>query len=194
MLMNNKFLSLYESVFQKYQRQGVLVGDYVKFIDKYKSHEDYKDLPENVKEMIKHMIVSGLNIRVVLTKPWKPAFTGGNTQLTGMYYVADIALDQGGGRLTDYTTVPVSLLVVDNDYPNLNKLAASQHRKDKVQIKPKEVEADEEFKPNLTDPGNGKLKISTVTNPKTNTVLSNQKPASPTPAVKDSYTKNYLSR
>lgn len=190
-MMNNKFLSLYESVFQKYQHGGVLVGDYVKFVDGYKSHEEYKELSSSAKELIDMILNSGLNLRVVNTKPYTPTFSPGNTQDIGQKYSADIALDHGGGRLTNYLTVPAILLQVDNDYPNLNKLAPSQHRKNKVQIKPTEVETDEEFKANLTDPGTGKLRVSTVSNPKTNTVLPS-KSVNKTPAVKEPYTKNYM--
>ncbi|NBP04264.1 MAG: hypothetical protein EBU90_30075 [Proteobacteria bacterium] len=190
--MNNKFLNLYESVSQRYQKGGVLVGDYVKFIDGFKSHDDYKELPENVKEMIEDMLKSGLNIRVVNTKPFTPTLSPGNVQDIGQKFSADIAVDHGGGRLVGYLSVPTSLIIPDNAYPNLNPLANSQRRKDKVQIKPKEVEQSEEHPSNLSDPGTGKLRKSDISKANKNTTLKGAKGEDP--AVKGSYTKNYLAR
>lgn len=182
--MSGKFLSLYESVFQKYQHGGLLVGDYVKFVDGFKSNKAYEVLSSTAKELIADMIKTGLNIRVVLTKSSKPTSSPGNTQDIGQKFSADIALDYGGGRLAGYITVPAVLLDVINDYPNLNKLADSQHRKDKVNIKPKDVEVDKSNLSRQTDQGNGKLKASETELPTKDTVLPNQN--------KVSYTKSYM--
>lgn len=183
--MSSKFLNLFESVYQRYQHGGLEVGDYVKFIDKFKARHEYDKLSNSAKDIIDQMLKTGLNIRVVLTKPSKPTSSPGNTQDIGQSYSADIALDNGGGRFTSYLTVPAALLVTDNDYPNLNKIADSQRHKDKVNIKPEEVPIDKLNQSRLTDPGTGKLKSSSTELPTKNTSLPNQN--------KSPYTKSYIS-
>lgn len=186
MTMNSKFLTVFEAVYQRYQHGGLEVGDYVKFIDKFKSHKEYKELSDAVKDSIDNMQKTGLKMRVVLTKSCKPGLSQGNNQNIGQYFSADIALDHSGGRLTDYLTVPAGLLEVINDYPNLNKLADSQRKKDKIDIKPVEVEVDQDHYTRRSDAGNGKIKPSQTELPTKNTVLKHQSKLTP-------YTKSYMS-
>ena len=181
--MNGKFLHLYESVFNKYQRGGFLAGDYVKFVDKFKSHDEYHKLPENVKEIIDDMIKTGLNLRVNMVKPKDPAYSAGNAQLNGSEFVADVVIDHGGGRYIGFISVPTCLLKPDPAYPNLNKMAASQNDKDRTQIKPSKVKQDAKHPTNQSDAGKGKLKPTDVSLPDKNTTIANSN---------SSYTRSYM--
>jgi len=64
MAKDNKFLTLLEAYESRYNQKGFLVGDVFKFNDDFKSHDQYKALPDNVCAVIDSMIDSGLHIRV----------------------------------------------------------------------------------------------------------------------------------
>ncbi len=157
--MEKKFIKLFESVYQRYQRDGgFLIGDYVKFKDNYKSAEHYKELNDDVKAILDAMADSGLNIRVVDDKSYMPAATPANPAGNGVELALTIAIDQGGGRYSDYTLCCPSLLVKVDTYPNLMPLSKEREINKKVNIKPEELESDEESQANLSDTqGKGKL-------------------------------------
>lgn len=157
--MQKKFEKLFESVYQRYQREGgFLIGDYVKFKDNYKSKEHYKSLNDDVKARLDAMADCGLNIRVVDDKSYMPAATPANPAGNGVQLTLTIALDQGGGRYSDYTLCCPSLLDKVDTYPNLMPLSKEREINTKVNIKPEELESDEENQSNLSDTqGKGKL-------------------------------------
>lgn len=190
--MEKKFIKLFESVYQRYQREGgFLVGDYVKFKDNYKSADHYKTLNDDVKEKLDAMKDSGLNIRVVDTKSYMPAATPANPAGNGVQLTLTIALDQGGGRYSDYIICCPSLLVKDDAYPNLNALSPERELKHKVNIKPEDLESDEEASVNNSDlKGNGKLGFGDRKLNNKNVVLPS-KPVTKSMGV-NSYTKEYL--
>jgi len=190
--MEKKFIKLFESVYKRHQRNGgFLVGDYVKFSDGFKSKEAYKELNDDIKTIIDNMISSGLNMRIVNVKSYKPNANPANPQSSGFDFVVDIALDQAGGRYSDYLSICPSLLVRDDVYPNLNPLSPEREIKHKVNIKPEELESDEEAYVNNSDvKGNGKLGFGDRKLRNTNVTLSS-KPATKSMQV-NSYTKEYL--
>lgn len=190
--MEKKFIKLFESVYQRYQREGgFLIGDYVKFKDNYKSADHYKSLNDDIKSKLDAMKDSGLNIRVVDTKSYMPAATPANPAGNGVQLTLTIALDQGGGRYSDYILCCPSLLVRDDVYPNLNPLSPEREIKHKVNIKPEELESDEEAYVNNSDvKGNGKLGFGDRKLRNKNVTL-NSKPATKSMQV-NSYTKEYL--
>ena len=50
--MEKKFIKVCESAISRYTRGGVLVGDYVEFVKGYKSHPEFKELHDNIKDAI----------------------------------------------------------------------------------------------------------------------------------------------
>lgn len=180
--MASKFLTLFESVFKRTQQGGLLVGDYVKFVDGFKTKDSYKSLSDDMKNAIKDLIDCDLPIRVVLTKPHYPSTQPGNAQQTGTSFAADIAADYSGGRYGDPVTVHADLITPINDYPNLNPLGDKLRRKDKVVIKPEEVEEDEQNLSRRTDKGDGKLSTTELKLATKNTTLPSGK----------LYTVNYM--
>lgn len=169
--MASKFLTLFESQYQRYQQGGILVSDFVEFIKNYKSQDCYKNLAPELQKGIDELHNSGDNLRVVIVKPRYPSAQPGNAQQTGTEYYADVTADQTGGRNGIVVSVPTSLLQVATTYPNPNPIPDKYRRKDKITIKPEEVEEDEQSLSRRTDAGDGKLRQSQLTNPTKNTTL-----------------------
>ena len=174
MAKSNKFTTLLESYMKRYERGGFLVGDVFKFNDNFKSDDAYKDLADNVKGNIDSMIDSGLHIRVINIKDTSPARYPASDQTSSLDVVLDIALDTGGGRYTDQCSIPCCLGSCEQYAPNLPPIPDAQRGKDKVTIKPEEVEENEENLSNKTDRGDGKLSQTDLT------------------LKKESYTQQYL--
>lgn len=156
MAKKKRFLPLLESYMRRYERGGFLVGDIFKFNDNFKTNDDYKQLGQNVKDLIDQMIDSGLHVRVVGIKDTSPQrYPGGDGG--SLLPVLDIALDTGGGRFSHYVSIPCQLGEPVSHSPNLPPIPDEYRRKDKVNIKPEELEQDEENLSNKTDKGNSEL-------------------------------------
>ena len=190
MAKEKKFVKLFENYMRRFERGGFLVGDVFKFNDDFKSHEMYKVLGDNVKELIDDMIESGLHIRVVNIKDTDPARYPSNDQTSSLKTVLDIALDTGGGRFSHYCSVPCGLGQPVQYAPNLLPIPDAMRRKDNVNIKPEEAEEDKDNIQNKTDRGNGELSNTERSLPKDNTQIPSQ-PATPSQEV-NSYTKQYI--
>jgi hypothetical protein len=125
MAKDKKFLSLLETYESRYNQQGFLVGDVFKFNDDFKSHDQYKNLPDNVRAAIDSMIDSGLHVRV--------------SQINANSDNVVVASDYGGGRLVGKILIPSALGAPVDFGVNLPPIADVQKRYDKVNIKPEEV-------------------------------------------------------
>ena len=183
MAKEKKFIPLLESYMRRYERGGFLVGDVFKFNNDFKNEEGYKDLGQNVKDLIDQMIESGLHIRVVDIKNEDPSRYPASDITSQLEVFLDIALDTGGGRYTHYCAVPTSLGQPVHYAPNLLPIPDAMRRKSKVNIKPEEVVEDEENIQNKTDRGDGKLSQTELKLPTQNTTL---------PHSEGPYTKSYL--
>jgi hypothetical protein len=118
--MKKKFLKLCNEMYERHTRGGFLYGDYVKFKDDATSHEEYKALSDNIKELISDMQKSGLHIRVVGINDLDNTRYPGNSGTSNGKVVLNIALDNGGGRYTHHCTVPSCCLAPITDfYPNV---------------------------------------------------------------------------
>lgn len=168
-----KFEPLFESYMKRFKRGGFLVGDVFKFNDKFKSDDAYKSLGDNIKDVLDQMIDSGLHIRVINIKNEDPSRYPGNSDTAQLEPVLDIALDTGGGRYTSEVSVPCCIGQPVQYAPNLLPIPDAWRRKDNVNIKPKEVEEDEENLSNKTDRGNGELSQTALKLPTDNTTLPN---------------------
>ena len=126
MAKDNKFLKLLEKYQERFEQKGFLVGDVFKFNDNFKSHESYKALPANVKEVLDSYIDSGLHIRV--------------TQADGSDHIV-VAQDHGGGRFVGKVSIPCCLGAPADFGDNLPPIPEVQRHETKVDIKPVEVPA-----------------------------------------------------
>ena len=181
--MSKKFLTVFESHFQKYRQGGILNGDFVGFVKNFKSLDCYKNLNSELQKAIGEILGSKLDLRAILVKPMYPSAQPGNAQQTGGDFWVDIAPHYGGGRYGTPVTVPSSLLVVKTTYPSQNPLPDELVRKSKITIKPEEIEEDEQALSRKTDGGNKKLKRTDLDLPTKNTKLAN---------TKSPYTVNYM--
>jgi len=191
--MSHKFLNLIESTIQKMTNGGVLVGDRVSLIDGYKSKEDFKSLPDSVKEYITSLFKDNdLNKKVINIKTEMPSRAPGNEDNRGASYFADVAVELANGLYDNKNavTIPVSILQVHDDGINRSPVPDSQKYDNKVQIDPVEAEENEEQQQTMTQQGDS-LKKSNISNPRQNTKIPSS-PATPSPAVKESYTSQYL--
>jgi len=187
--MGKKYLTLVETYLSRYERGGFLVGDVFKFNDNFKSSETYKKLGSNSRDLIDQMIETGLHVRVVGIKDTTSPRYPGNPQTSSADVSLTLALDSGGGRYTHFVNVSPELGEPVSFYPNLPPIPDAVVRKNNTNIKPKEVEPQDNLS-NQSDKGDGKLSKTNLTLPDKNTALPSQ-PATPSPAV-DSYTHDYL--
>jgi hypothetical protein len=191
--MSHKFLNLIESTIQKMTNGGVLVGDRVSLIDGYKSKEDFKSLPDSVKEYITSLFKDNdLNKKVINIKTEMPSRAPGNEDNRGASFFADVAVELANGLYDNKNavTVPVSILQVHDDGINRSPVPDSQKYDNKVQIDPVEPEENEEQQQTMTQQGDS-LKKSNLSTATKNTKIPS-KPTTPSPAVKESYTSQYM--
>jgi hypothetical protein len=148
--MQKKFVKLYENIISRFTNGGILVGDYVKFVKDYDKNEHYQSLGNNVKDLISNINSSGMHIRVVGIKDIYPLSRPGNPDTrNGNNVCIDIALDNGGGRMTDFVTVPrccIELIETDGiNHPKMPEKfnfrevdgAAEEYKDIKTTTKPK---------------------------------------------------------
>lgn len=177
-MANKKYLTLVETYLSRYQRGGFLVGDVFKFNDNFKSEECYAKLGQNVKDMIDQMIESGLHVRVVGIRDSTAPRYPGNPQTSSNDVELTLALDNGGGRYTHYINISPELGTPETFYPNLPPIPDAVRRKDKVNIKPEELEEIENVA-NKTDRGDGKYSDTERSLAKANTSLPTKKAPQP---------------
>jgi len=187
--MANKYLTLVENYLRRFERGGFQIGDIFKFNKNFKSSDDYKELGQNLKDAIDDMLDSGLHIRVVGINdttgqryPGAPETASSDVELT-------IALDNTGGRFSHYIKVSPSLGQPESPYPGLAAIPDSVKRKSNINIKPKELEKQDNIS-RKTDRGDGKLSDTNLSLPTANTTLPS-KSASPSSAV-NAQTREYL--
>lgn len=142
--MKSKYIELLENTLTRFQRGGYLVGDYIKFADKYKSAESYKELTPQVKAALEDVITlcKDMNLRVVNVKNKYPSAAPGNENNTNGQVFIDVGLDYGGGRFYNVVTVPADLLEVIDYGINLAPLPKALTRDNIITLKPEPVTLD----------------------------------------------------
>ena len=181
--MGKKFDVIMESAMRRYQGNHLVVGDRVKFIERYLAHDwSRKQAPVKL-ERLRELAESGDNIRISSVKTLRPASAGyGDFEVVDDIYY-DVVREQAPGLYTQMFTVPQALVEWMDDYPNLaGDTPAHLIKDDPSHIAPKEVSVDDnEFSPvKQTGTGEGDRQLVNK-----NTDISTVK--APT-----SYTANYL--
>ena len=139
--------------------------------------------------MIDQMIETGLHVRVVgIRDKGSPRYPG-NPQTSSNDVELSLALDNGGGRYTHYINLSPEMGQADITYPNLPPIPDAARRKDKVNIKPEELERMDNIS-NKTDKGTGAYMDTERSLPNDNTVLPSVQ-ATPSMEV-TSYTHEYM--
>lgn len=196
--MANKFLNLIESTIQRMTNGGILTGDRVELVDDYKSHEGFKELPKTVQDcIVKIFKDTDLNKKVINIKTKYPSSAPGNEDNRGNVFIATVAVELTNGLYDNENSVavPMEILVANDGGHGADFGAApvpdSVKYDNKVQIEPVEAEENEEQQQTMTQQGDS-LKKSERSLAKKNTKIPS-KPATPSPAVNESYTAQYLS-
>lgn len=196
--MANKFLNLIEATIQKMNNGGILTGDRVQLVDDYKSHKEFTELPKTVQDFIEKIFKdTDLNKKVINIKTKYPSSAPGNEDNRGTSYIATVAVELTNGLYDNENSVhvPMCILVADDGGHGADFGSApvpdSVKYDNKVQIDPVEAEENEEQQQTMTQQGDS-LKKSERSLPKKNTKIPS-KPATPSPAVNESYTAQYIS-
>lgn len=196
--MATKFLNLIEATIQRMNNGSILTGDRVELVDDYKSHEGFKKLPRAVQDHVEKMFKdSDLNKKVINIKTEYPSSAPGNEDNRGTSFIATVAIELTNGLYDNENAVavPMEILVADDGGHGADFGSApvpdSVKYDNKVQIEPVEAEENEEQQQTMTQQGDS-LKKSERSLAKKNTKIPS-KPATPSPAVNESYTAQYMS-
>ena len=135
--VKRKFTQLIESAVSRYTSGGILVSDVVKLKSGILNHDDIKG-NEQMKEKIKELLASDLNLRVVGIKNKTPIPMSGNneTNISARKEQIDVAQEIAPGRYFNYITLPVDTLEVVCSYPNLPPIPDSWKHKSRIDLKP----------------------------------------------------------
>jgi hypothetical protein len=191
--MSYKFLNLVENTINRMTNGGILVGDRVTLVDGYKSKSSFKNLPDAVQAYITDLFKSDLNKKIINIKTEMPSVAPGNSDNRAASFFADVAVELANGLFDNKNavTVPADLLHVNSDDINRSPVPDSQRYDNKVKISPEEVkEEDENDQQTMTQQGDT-LKKSARYLPRKNIKIPSS-PASPSPAVNESYTSQYM--
>jgi len=202
--MQKKFLTLIENAIVRNTNGGLLVGDVVKLVDSFKTKEEFKELPDNVKEKILDLSKSDLNLFITAIKTEYPSnYTASELNRGGCFYV-EIAPELAPGLLDRQNKITVcsTLVVPDNQYPNLPRIPNSLRRKERINMKPIPVDAYEENEETINSPHNqtcktqqgDKLKWTEKELPTKNTVIPSHSAKDPViKPISESYINKYMS-
>ena len=193
--MSHKFLNLIESTIQKMTNGGILVGDRVSLISGYKSKDSFKSLSDEVKKYIEDMFTGNdLNKKVINIKADNGSRAPGNEDNRAGSFFVDVAVELTNGLYDNQgaVTVPSDILKVEGQEEEEfgDPVPDSVKYDNKAQIKPKKPEENEEQQQTMTQQGDT-LKKTNLSNPVKNTKIPS-KPATPSPAVNESYTSQYM--
>ena len=192
--MINKFDTIYESNFTRFQGGGFLTGDIVKLKSGWESDDWAKSAPSQVFDQIKKMASEDLVLRVSSVKPVRPAVNSSVDQALGVDdFFIDLTQEIAPGRFSGhFVTLPQGLLELDgpSDPANLAKVPDSMKREEDVDIKPRELQDEDtsgEDSGMMTDP-----KKQTGTEDKTNKTMATTNTTLPGATGAESYTAKYL--
>lgn len=189
--MARKFLKLVENTITRMSNGSFLTGDLVKLVKNYKSKDSYKKLNDAQKEYIDTYFDSDKNYRIVNIKTDALTPGPGNSDNRGTTFYLDIALELAPGRYDNQGKVTVPSECCETIATDVNRPSIpDSDRYDNKVHGPVEAEENEEQQQTMTQQGDG-LKKSEISNPRQNTKIPSS-PATKSPAVKESYTANYM--
>lgn len=190
--MARKFLELVENTITRMSNGSFLTGDLVKLVKNYKSKDGYKKLADQQKEYIDTYFDSDKNYYIVNVKTDALTPGPGNSDNRGAYFYVDVAMELANGRYDNQGKVTVTSDMLERIDTGINRhpVPDSDKYDNKVQIDPVEPEENEEQQQTMTQQGDS-LKKSNLSNPRQNTKIPS-KPATSSPAVKESYTSQYM--
>ena len=190
--MAKKFLNLIEQITGKIN-SGLQTGGLVKLSSDYKSKEGYKNQNKEQQKYIDDYFDSDSNYVIKNITTEYPSRAPGNEDNRGNYFYVTVARELANG-ITDQqgkVTVTSDMLEPIDLGINRHPVPDSQKYDNKVQIDPKEVDEEDKIEiTRMTQQGDS-LKPTELDNATQNTKIPSS-PASSSPAVKESYTSNYM--
>ena len=138
----NKFDTLLEGNFARFQGGGFLTGDLVKFKSNALSSPWAKKQADNLLEKLKQFTECDENIRVSCVKGLRPA-RGGDAQQDNQVddFYCDIVRERAPGLFLDFVTVPSELLEHIDAGINLSPPIPDSQRRDNGEvIDPEEIQ------------------------------------------------------
>ncbi len=165
--MNKKFDKILEGVMTRYQGGGVLPGDIVKFTDGADSSDWVKTQNATMAEKIAELMQSDNILRVGAVKTIRPTVAGGaNTNNASDEFYADVVKELSPGLFTDVITVPVNLIVIQDNQHGVTAFPDSAVIDDPTDAEPKapEVKAEDDtlHPPHQTATGDDERKLHNV--------------------------------
>lgn len=190
--MAKKFLNLIEQITGKIN-SGLQTGGLVKLSSDYKSKEGYKNQNKEQQKYIDDYFDSDSNYVIKNITTEYPSRAPGNEDNRGNYFYVTVARELANG-ITDQqgkVTVTSDMLEPIDLGINRHPVPDSQKYDNKVQIDPKEVDEEDKIEiTRMTQQGDS-LKPTELDNATQNTKIPSS-PATSSPAVKESYTSNYM--
>lgn len=113
--MISKFETLFESQIDRFRRGGFLRGDYVTLKKNACSHPDIKNASKEIKESVKELIKSDLNLRIsnIIPIRARQSYDLGDGP-TG--FLATIYSEKAPGLSFGHVTVPLEVLELKTSY------------------------------------------------------------------------------
>ena len=137
-----EFNILCEMAYQRYQQGGFLIGDRVKFRDDWHKHSFFAQKGENFLDIVRGCTAKDfdLNLRIASLKSIYPTTTQnyrGGTESPDCIFV-DLVIEYAPGLYRTPITVPIEVLVLQDDGINTGPVPDSVRRKNNVH-KPESV-------------------------------------------------------
>lgn len=190
--MTSKFDMIYESNFSRFQGGGFLTGDVIKLKDGWESDDWTSSAPAQVVEKLREFAGSDLVLRVSSVKTVRPTVNSNVDQAGGVDgFFIDMCQETAPGFWNgNFITVPQHIVELNGATDQLPAIPDSMKRKDVVDVKPKELSAEDtsnEDSDMMTDP-----KAQTGTDDKTNKSMTDTNTTLPGATGAQSYTAKYI--
>lgn len=191
--MERKFLTLIEQITDRIN-SNFQPGKLVKLASDFKSKQGYKDQSKDQQKYIDDYFDTDSNYIITNVVNEYPSRAPGNEDNRQNFFFITVARELANGLHDEkgQVTLTSDMLEIIDLGINRHPVPDSQKYDNKIQIDPKEVgEEDEVEITRMTQQGEGKLKPTELKTATKNTKIPSS-PATPSPAVNESYTSEYL--
>jgi hypothetical protein len=190
--MKRKFLKLIEQITDK-MNSSFQPGGLVKLASDYKSKDGYKEQNSQQKKYIDGYFDTDSNYIITNVVNKYPSRQPGNDDNRQNFFYITVAREIAPGLHDEKGQVTLTSDMLDTIDLGINRHPEDKNTRgdNKVQIDPREVGEEDEIEiTRMTQQGDS-LKKTNLTNATKNTKIPSS-PATPSPAVKENYTVNYM--
>ena len=190
--MKRKFLKLIEQITDK-MNSGFQPGGLVKLASDYKSKDGYKEQNSEQKKYIDDYFDTDSNYIITNVVNKYPSRQPGNDDNRQNFFYITVAREIAPGLHDEKGQVTLTSDMLDTIDLGINRHPVDPKTRgdNKVQIDPREVGEEDEIEiTRMTQQGDS-LKKTNLTNAMKNTKIPSS-PATPSPAVKENYTSQYM--